>query len=71
MIGRLQRPRPAPDGARAGTVDPARVLRRRRSPLVLALGGMLVALVVVVEVLILQAYVHVNRTTSVFGSSRT
>jgi hypothetical protein len=33
--------------------DPARVLRRRRSPLVLARGGVLVALVVVVEALIL------------------
>jgi diguanylate cyclase (GGDEF)-like protein/PAS domain S-box-containing protein len=47
--------------------DPARVLRRRRSPLVLALGGVLVALVLVVEVLILQAYANVNRTTAIFG----
>ncbi|HET7518416.1 MAG TPA: diguanylate cyclase, partial [Actinomycetes bacterium] len=47
--------------------DPARVLRRRRSPLVLALGGVLVVLVVVVEVLILQAYANVNRTTAIFG----
>jgi diguanylate cyclase (GGDEF)-like protein/PAS domain S-box-containing protein len=47
--------------------DPARVLRRRRSPLALALGGVLVALVLVVEVLILQAYANVNRTTAIFG----
>ena len=47
--------------------DPARVLRRRRSPLVLALGGALVALVLVVEVLIFQAYANVNRTTAIFG----
>ena len=47
--------------------DPARALRRRRSPLVLALGGVLVALVLVVEVLILQAYANVNRTTAIFG----
>jgi hypothetical protein len=50
--------------------DPARVLRRRRSPLLLALGGVLVALVVVVEALILQAYANVNRTTAVFGEHR-
>jgi hypothetical protein len=67
VIGLHRRQRAAPAGARAGTVDPARVLRRRRSPLVLALGGMLVALVVVVEVLILQAYANVNRTTAIFG----
>jgi diguanylate cyclase (GGDEF)-like protein/PAS domain S-box-containing protein len=47
--------------------DPARALRRRRSPLVLALGGVLVALVLVVEVLILQAHANVNRTTAIFG----
>jgi diguanylate cyclase (GGDEF)-like protein/PAS domain S-box-containing protein len=52
---------------RPQAVDPARVLRRRRSPLVLALGGVLVALVLVVEVLIFQAYADVNRTTAVFG----
>ena len=46
------------------TVDPGRVLRRRRSPLQFALGGVLVVLVVVVELLILQAYVNVNRTTA-------
>jgi diguanylate cyclase (GGDEF)-like protein/PAS domain S-box-containing protein len=44
-----------------------RVLRRRRSPLVLALAGVLVVLVVVVEGLILQAYANVNRTTAIFG----
>jgi hypothetical protein len=32
---------------------------------VFALGGVLVALVVVVEVLILQAYANVNRTTAI------
>jgi diguanylate cyclase (GGDEF)-like protein/PAS domain S-box-containing protein len=53
--------------ARPGTVDPGRVLRRRRSPLQLALGGVLVVLVLVVEVLIFQAYANVNRTTAIFG----
>jgi diguanylate cyclase (GGDEF)-like protein/PAS domain S-box-containing protein len=42
-------------------------LRRPRSPLQLALGGVLVVLIMVVEVLILQAYVNVNRTTTIFG----
>ena len=46
--------------------DPARVLRRRRSPLALALGAVRVALVVVVEVLIFDAYANVNRTTAIF-----
>ena len=67
MTGQHRRPRPAPGGARTGTVDPARVLRRRRSPLVFALGGVLVTLVLVVEVLIFQAYANVNRTTAIFG----
>ena len=67
MTGLHRRPRPAPGGARTGTVDPARVLRRRRSPLVFVLGGVLVALVLVVEVLIFQAYANVNRTTAIFG----
>jgi diguanylate cyclase (GGDEF)-like protein/PAS domain S-box-containing protein len=67
VTGRHRRPRPAAGGTRTPTVDPARVLRRRRSPLVFALGGVLVALVVVVEVLILQAYANVNRTTAIFG----
>ncbi len=67
MIGLHRRPRAAQSGARAGTVDPARVLRRRRSPLVFALGGVLVALVLVVEVLIFQAYANVNRSTDIFG----
>jgi diguanylate cyclase (GGDEF)-like protein/PAS domain S-box-containing protein len=52
---------------RPGAVDPGRVLRRRRGPLQLALGGVLVALVLVVEGLILQAYVDVNRTTKTFS----
>ena len=47
--------------------DPGRVLRRRRSPLQLALGGVLVVLILVVEVMILQAYANVNRTTAIFG----
>jgi diguanylate cyclase (GGDEF)-like protein/PAS domain S-box-containing protein len=53
------RPRPA--------VDPGRVLRRRSSPLQLALVGVLVALVLVVEILILRAYADVSRTTTIFG----
>src|SRR4029453_22915 len=47
--------------------DPHRVLRRRRGPLQLALGGVLVALVLVVELLIVQAYINVNRSTAIFG----
>jgi PAS domain S-box-containing protein len=47
--------------------DPHRVLRRRRGLLQLALGGVLVALIVVVEVLIFQAHANVNRTTAIFG----
>ena len=43
------------------------VLRRRRSPLQMALGGVLVVLILVVEVLILQAYVNVSRSTAIFG----
>jgi diguanylate cyclase (GGDEF)-like protein/PAS domain S-box-containing protein len=58
---------PGPGGTRTGKADPVRVLRRRRSPLQLALGGVLVALILVVEVLILQAYANVNRTTAIFG----
>jgi PAS domain S-box-containing protein len=67
MIGQHRRPRAAQGATRTGTVDSARVLRRRRSPLVFALGGVLVALVLVVEVLIFQAYANVNRTTAIFG----
>jgi diguanylate cyclase (GGDEF)-like protein/PAS domain S-box-containing protein len=52
---------------RKGTVDPGRVLRRRRSPVQLALGGVLVVLILVVELLILHAYVNVKRTTAIFG----
>ena len=47
--------------------DPHRVLRRRRGPVQLALGVVLVVLVLVVEALILQAYANVNRTTAIFG----
>ena len=47
--------------------DPHLVLRRRRSPLQLALGGVLVALIVVIEVLIFQAYANVSRSTAIFG----
>ena len=66
MIGQLRRPRAAPGGTRTGTADPGRVLRRRRGPLQLALGGVLVVLILVVEVLILQAYVNISRTTAIF-----
>jgi diguanylate cyclase (GGDEF)-like protein/PAS domain S-box-containing protein len=67
VTGLLRRPGPAPGGTRTGTVDPGRVLRRRRGPLQLALGGVLVVLILVVEMLILQAYVNINRTTATFG----
>ena len=67
MFGQQRRPRLAPSGARTGTVDPGRVLRRRRGPLQFALGGVLVVLILVVEVLILQAYVNVQRSTAMFG----
>jgi hypothetical protein len=50
-----------------GRLRPWVDLRRRRSPLQLALGGVLVVLILVVEGLILQAYVNVNRTTAIFG----
>ena len=43
------------------------VLRRRRGPVQMALGGVLVVLILVVEVLILQAYVNVSRSTAIFG----
>ena len=49
-------------------MDDQRVLRRRRGPLQLALGGVLVVLVLVVEVLIFQAYGNVNRTTVIFST---
>jgi PAS domain S-box-containing protein len=42
-------------------------LHRRPGPFQLALGGVLVVLILVVEVLILQAYVNINRTTAIFG----
>jgi hypothetical protein len=71
VTGLLRRPGPAPGRTRTGTADPGRVLRRRRGPLQLALGGVLVALILVVEVLILQAYVNINRTTAISASSRT
>jgi diguanylate cyclase (GGDEF)-like protein/PAS domain S-box-containing protein len=58
--GRLRPPgRPA--------ADPGRVLRRRRGPLQLALVGVLITLIIVVELLILRAYVNVSRTTAIFG----
>src|ERR671922_2624171 len=41
-------------------------LRRRRSPLQLALGGTLIVLILVVEALILRAYVEVSRSTDIF-----
>jgi hypothetical protein len=60
---------PGLGGTRTGKVDPGRVLRRRRSPFQFALGGVLVVLILVVEVLILQAYANVNRTTAIFGQT--
>jgi diguanylate cyclase (GGDEF)-like protein/PAS domain S-box-containing protein len=44
-------------------------LRRPRSPFQLALGGVLVVLILVVELLILRAYANVNRTTAIFGQT--
>ena len=81
MFGQQRRPRLAPSGARTGTVDPGRVLRRRRGPLQFALGGVLVVLILVcrdnngrwdrralvVELLILQAHVNVKRSTAMFS----
>jgi diguanylate cyclase (GGDEF)-like protein/PAS domain S-box-containing protein len=46
--------------------DQQLVLRRRRGPVQLALGGVLVVLVLVVEVLIFNAYANVKRTTVIF-----
>jgi len=66
VTGLLRRPGPAPGRTRTGTADPGRVLRRRRGPLQLALGGVLVVLILVVEALILQAYVNISRTTAIF-----
>ncbi|HEV8424213.1 MAG TPA: EAL domain-containing protein [Actinomycetes bacterium] len=57
----------APARKASGTVNPGPILRRRRSPLQLALGGVLVVLILGVEVLILQAYANVNRSTAIFG----
>jgi diguanylate cyclase (GGDEF)-like protein/PAS domain S-box-containing protein len=47
--------------------DQQLVLRRRRGPVQLALGGVLVVLVLVVEVLIFDAYANVKRTTVIFS----
>ena len=63
--GRLRRT--GAGGSKPAPVDPGRVLRRRRSPLQLALGGTLIALILVVELLILRAYADVSRTTAIFG----
>ena len=59
-LGRLRPPGPP-------AADPGRVLRRRRSPLQLALVGVLIALIIVVEMLILRAYANVSGTTAIFG----
>jgi diguanylate cyclase (GGDEF)-like protein/PAS domain S-box-containing protein len=67
-LGRLRRHAGA-GGKPPAPVDPGRVLRRRRSPLQLALGGALIALILVVEVLILRAYADVSRTTAAFGQA--
>jgi diguanylate cyclase (GGDEF)-like protein/PAS domain S-box-containing protein len=70
ITGRRGRARPAPaSGERPASVDPGRILRRRRSPLQLGLAGVLVVLVLVVEALILQAYVNVSGTTAIFGKA--
>src|SRR6266545_3126520 len=53
-------------GSTPAPVDPRRVLRRRRSPLQLTLGGTLILLILVVEALILRAYVEVSRSTEIF-----
>jgi diguanylate cyclase (GGDEF)-like protein/PAS domain S-box-containing protein len=63
-LGRLRRA--GAGGSGPAPVDPGRVLRRRRSPLQLALGGTLIALILVVEALILRAYVEVSRSTDIF-----
>src|SRR6266508_1211700 len=63
-LGRLRRT--GAGGSTPAPVDPGRVLRRRRSPLQLALGGTLIALILVVEVLIVRAYVEVSRSTEIF-----
>jgi diguanylate cyclase (GGDEF)-like protein/PAS domain S-box-containing protein len=65
-LGRLRR-RAGAGGKPPAPVDPGRVLRRRRSPLQLALGGTLIVLILVVEALILRAYIDVSRTTAIFG----
>jgi diguanylate cyclase (GGDEF)-like protein/PAS domain S-box-containing protein len=66
MTGRASLARPAPATVQGrAPVDPSRILRRRRSPLQLALAGVLVVLVLVVEALILRAYVNVSGTTEI------
>jgi diguanylate cyclase (GGDEF)-like protein/PAS domain S-box-containing protein len=67
VLRRLGRLRPTGAGdPEPAPVDPGRVLRRRRSPLQLALGGTLIVLILVVEALILRAYVEVSRSTDIF-----
>jgi diguanylate cyclase (GGDEF)-like protein/PAS domain S-box-containing protein len=66
VLRRLGRLRRAGAGSGPAPVDPGRVLRRRRSPLQLALGGTLIVLILVVEALILRAYVEVSRSTEIF-----
>ena len=63
-LGRLRRTGAGPEPP--APVNPGRVLRRRRSPLQLALGGTLIVLILVVEALILRAYVEVSRSTDIF-----
>ena len=65
-LGRLRRTGAGAGGSTPAPVDPGRVLRRRRSPLQLALGGTLIVLILVVEALILRAYVEVSRSTEIF-----
>jgi diguanylate cyclase (GGDEF)-like protein/PAS domain S-box-containing protein len=66
-LGRLRSAIPSRAGS--ATVDPGRVLRRRRSPLQLTLVGVLIVLIIVVEVLILRAYVNLSATTATFGQA--
>jgi diguanylate cyclase (GGDEF)-like protein/PAS domain S-box-containing protein len=63
-LGRLRRT--GAGGSGPAPVNPGHVLRRRRSPLQLALGGTLIVLILVVEALILRAYVEVSRSTEIF-----
>jgi hypothetical protein len=53
----------------AAAIDPGRMLRRRRGPVQVALGVVLVMLVLAVEGLLLRAYAGISDTTQRFGDS--